>query len=202
MKLFDRTMALTMVYALLFPLVVTLAINRAHWGDFLTWLTGDGGSGWFQAIGSVATILFSGLFVARQIEAGRELEVDRRAADFHSQQNRALRALVYHAQAVASLCRSLAKHLERDGHNPTRIRALSAQLNLNHDALWKVDPSVLPDSLVGSFYQFNLDFSRGMIWCEAAALDRSQCLGLIDQLKDISADLDKEIEKIRRYEAL
>lgn len=95
MKRFDWAMALVMAYSLILPVTVTLLVNRRAWGSFLQWFVGEGGSGWAQAIGSVLGIIVAALFVVRQIEANRELEIERRKAEIIEHQARELRGLLF-----------------------------------------------------------------------------------------------------------
>jgi hypothetical protein len=69
-----------------------LATCAGYWWEVLAWLEDfDKLAGWAQAVGGIASILFSGWFVAQQIRAGRELEIERRKAGADEAKKRALR---------------------------------------------------------------------------------------------------------------
>lgn len=65
-----------------------------YWWEVLAWLERfEKLAGWAQAFGGVASILFSGWFVAEQIKASREIEQESRLAEIVESRQRAMRAI-------------------------------------------------------------------------------------------------------------
>ncbi len=50
---------IAMIHCVVFPVVVTLVVNGAHWPKFMEWLVSDSGAAWAQAFGAFVAILIS-----------------------------------------------------------------------------------------------------------------------------------------------
>ncbi|MGR4865129.1 hypothetical protein [Caulobacter sp. LARHSG274] len=70
-----------MAYVFVFPLAVTLVLNRDHWPDFMSWLNSGTGAAWAQGFFSVIAI-GSSAAIAIHVDqrAARRLRIDREAA--------------------------------------------------------------------------------------------------------------------------
>lgn len=73
---------LAMVHCTLFPIAVTIAVNRERWPLFVDWLNSETGAAWAQGLFSVIAILSSaGIAIYVDQQAARRLRDDRAAEE-------------------------------------------------------------------------------------------------------------------------
>ncbi|MBO9544660.1 hypothetical protein [Caulobacter sp.] len=191
-------MSFAAIYAVLFPILVTIAVNRNHWGDFLVWFTGDGGAGWVQAIGSIVSILASGWFVARQIKANRDLEVEKSIISDSRKIRQAFISVKYQSSKIIAMVSSMEKRLDDGSMNGRRSKMVVDGLGAGAKFLSGIDTGMLPSSVMVGMFDLELgcdvvsgnlqDFISGT--CPRELMDKS-----IDRLRVAVENLRTSIDE-------
>jgi hypothetical protein len=145
-----------MIYCVTMPLAVTLTVNLSHWGGFLTWLTGEAGADWAQTVGSIASILASGLFVGMQIRGTREIEAERREIENQDLCIAAKKTLLYASETLSALIFATQKRFNPTPPTKFQIKGISAQIIGIHTLIKDIDISKLDNDILGHVFDANL----------------------------------------------
>jgi hypothetical protein len=138
-----------------------------YWWQVLAWLEAfEKLAGWAQAFGGIASILFSGWFVAEQIGASQRLELERRESEGRSQRQIAARAALFHGEAVESLFRLFSEGFKQTPPDAIRVRAMDQQLAAHQTALGSLNTGLFEGQAIEGYYGLLVECALGRGWCE------------------------------------